>query len=58
MNDEVVLEWKCNNCETVNRCTIGKANKQTQRCSKCNKPYYVNVEINIIPITEFKFSTR
>nr|DAL52968.1 MAG TPA_asm: cysteine-rich protein [Caudoviricetes sp.] len=56
MNDEVIIKWKCDYCETVNECTIGESNKQTQLCSKCDKPHYVNVKINVGKMTQFKFS--
>ena len=56
MNDEAIIKWKCAYCETVNECTIGESNKQTQLCSKCDKPHYVNVKINVGKMTQFKFS--
>lgn len=56
MNDEVIIKWKCVKCETINECTIGESNTHHHWCSNCNKPHYVNVQINVGVITQIKFS--
>ena len=58
MNENLKIEWKCTCCETVNECAIKEAKKKHQRCIKCNKPHYVDVQFNIGAITEVEFTKK
>lgn len=45
MNENVLINWECTECKTVNQCTIGKALEVYQKCEECGARHDVNVKI-------------